>query len=442
MQLSLTGDGYIKCVADSEADIIAEQVTAINASNLSLPCMIDRYEKNVLFYHVGANISVFDYIKSAIMDFGTVKELAVNLAKLFIELESEGLPNDKIIADIRYIYINPSTKQLRVMQCPIEDFLEENSYQVAMASICNNVKSKNAYIAIGYILEEVRQDGFELKNFVRRLEKLENLQKGKNEAVETKTVVETQIVEKTVLVNKTSYLLSGSLAVLLELIGLLFIPLIWKAMKHPITFGTNIVSCGIIVVLTIAVFAIMSVCTKNSKNQVVSVNGSQDNARIQTGEHSVGRELAEVEAERKAEIRESAKVIKASKPVDDGFDETGLLEEEVEINPLKRQEQYHKNAVPVVYLIDEETNKKHEIRKSVFVVGRSSECDLVVDSTIVSKKHAEIVFENGVYYVRDLKSSNYTYLNKATIEPMELYKIDDGSRIGFGNKWFIFKTSL
>ena len=130
-----------------------------------------------------------------------------------------------------------------------------------------------------------------------------------------------------------------------------------------------------------------------------------------------------------------------SEDLEDSFDKTGVLEEEVEINPLKRQEMYNKNSVPNVFLIEEETNKKHLIRKKKYIIGRSKECDLNINNTIVSKRHAEIVYENNEFYVKDLKSSNFTYLNKAKIEPMELYKIEDGSRISFGNIWFIFKTN-
>ena len=44
MELSITSDGYVKCVATSAEHIVTEQITAINTSNISLPCMKDRYE--------------------------------------------------------------------------------------------------------------------------------------------------------------------------------------------------------------------------------------------------------------------------------------------------------------------------------------------------------------------------------------------------------------
>ena len=197
----------------------------------------------------------------------------------------------------------------------------------------------------------------------------------------------------------------------------------------------NILASAVIAILTIITFIIIKVCTKNKNNEVVLPIDNQitvQNARI---EQPI-REVSQKPSTNNIMQNDIANVKNA-----EDFDKTGLLEEEVEINPLKRQEKYNKNMIPTAYLVEEETNKKNIIRKSRFLVGRSKECDLSINSTVISKNHAEIVYENNEFYVRDLESSNFTYLNKATIEPMELYKIEDGSRIGFGNIWFIFKTN-
>ncbi len=438
MQLSVTGDGYIKCVAGSEEHILAEQITVINASNLSLPCMKDRYDEKVLFYHIGDHISVLEYIKTKVMDFDAVKELAINLANIYIRSENAGLSNQKIVSDIRYVFISPSTMQLKVIQCPLAEYTEKNNYRKSLGSICNECKSKNAYIAIGYILEEIRQSGFVLKDFVKRLEKLENSRSSRNETAEVNRPVETRVVEKKVIVNKTNYLVCSLVAALLEIVGIVVVPLVVDMLGFKGSIYVNLISCVCVVLLTVLVFVILQLCTKKEVVQMSAVNNAEatmGNARI---ERTEGRELEDKVVFNKKAAQESVRLAKSM----ENFDDTGLLQEEVEINPLKRQEQYHKNAVPTVYLVDEETSKTHQVLKNGFVIGRASECDLVVNSSIVSKRHAEIIFEDGIFYVRDLNSSNYTYLNKANIEPMELYKIEDGSRIGFGNKWFIFKTSL
>ena len=43
------------------------------------------------------------------------------------------------------------------------------------------------------------------------------------------------------------------------------------------------------------------------------------------------------------------------------------------------------------------------------VIGRSSEADVVVDNTAISRKHTALERRNGVYFLEDLGSLNGTW---------------------------------
>jgi len=58
-----------------------------------------------------------------------------------------------------------------------------------------------------------------------------------------------------------------------------------------------------------------------------------------------------------------------------------------------------------------------------FVIGRSEDCDLRIDSARISRRHAEIVSDKEGYRVRDLGSTNGTFLNGRQIDDAQL---DDG----------------
>jgi hypothetical protein len=45
------------------------------------------------------------------------------------------------------------------------------------------------------------------------------------------------------------------------------------------------------------------------------------------------------------------------------------------------------------------------------IIGRSQKCDFVVPVESLSRKHCKIEFENGLFYVTDLDSSNGVYIN-------------------------------
>jgi FHA domain/Domain of unknown function (DUF1707) len=58
------------------------------------------------------------------------------------------------------------------------------------------------------------------------------------------------------------------------------------------------------------------------------------------------------------------------------------------------------------------------------VIGRSSACQLVLADDTVSRRHAELRFEEGRWMVRDLGSSNGTYVNGRWVTEAEVRRGD------------------
>ena len=73
-------------------------------------------------------------------------------------------------------------------------------------------------------------------------------------------------------------------------------------------------------------------------------------------------------------------------------------------------------------LIVKEDGSSQEIllRKPRVVVGRESDCELRIPLPSVSRQHCEFVVEDGKVTVRDMGSSNGTYVNKERVEEAEL----------------------
>ena len=74
------------------------------------------------------------------------------------------------------------------------------------------------------------------------------------------------------------------------------------------------------------------------------------------------------------------------------------------------------------------------------LIGRSAGQNVDLDTTSfhgrelgVSRQHAEIVFENGAYYVRDLKSTNGTWLNTQRLAPLQRYPVEAGDQLRLGH---------
>src|SRR5262245_24042034 len=75
------------------------------------------------------------------------------------------------------------------------------------------------------------------------------------------------------------------------------------------------------------------------------------------------------------------------------------------------------------------TERQHKLAVGATVVGRAASCDLVINDTSVSRRHAQVAVADGTCAVTDLGSRNGTYVNGDQIEKAQLR---DGDRLVLG----------
>lgn len=73
---------------------------------------------------------------------------------------------------------------------------------------------------------------------------------------------------------------------------------------------------------------------------------------------------------------------------------------------------------------------------NIITIGRGSNNNVILDDPLVSRRHAIIEEISGVYYIRDLESTNSTYVNKNPLRPGEDKKLQPGSVINIGKSEF------
>lgn len=59
-------------------------------------------------------------------------------------------------------------------------------------------------------------------------------------------------------------------------------------------------------------------------------------------------------------------------------------------------------------------------KKANITVGRSGDCDIWIEDNTISRRHFEIEQRDGGYFVKDLKSTNGTFINNRRIETAQL----------------------
>ncbi len=87
----------------------------------------------------------------------------------------------------------------------------------------------------------------------------------------------------------------------------------------------------------------------------------------------------------------------------------------------------------VIYGLD--LGKKFNLDKPTFIVGRSSKADIQIDQESVSRNHCKIINTGKTILLRDLGSTNGTYINDDLVDE---YVLRDGDLIKVGRCIFKF----
>jgi adenylate cyclase len=85
-------------------------------------------------------------------------------------------------------------------------------------------------------------------------------------------------------------------------------------------------------------------------------------------------------------------------------------------------------------LLKKQQGQAHEVRKTA-IIGRLPSCDFRVDDSEVSKEHCVVVRVGNDYIVRDLDSSNGTFVNNRRVRDQ---KLRDADVISIGNTCIAF----
>lgn len=95
-----------------------------------------------------------------------------------------------------------------------------------------------------------------------------------------------------------------------------------------------------------------------------------------------------------------------------------------------------------LWLLDpdgERVSRTAELRDEITVIGRRPDCTILLPSSTVSRRHAQVRRDGGRYFLSDLNSTNGTLLNREPVLGDEL--LHDRDEIGIGIYRLIFRYS-
>jgi two-component system cell cycle response regulator len=104
--------------------------------------------------------------------------------------------------------------------------------------------------------------------------------------------------------------------------------------------------------------------------------------------------------------------------------------------PQQRPEEGREGCLVIIY--GDDLGRRVPLGSEPCVIGRSSKCDVQLDQESVSRNHAHISRQRGNYAIRDLGSTNGTYVNDELVDEVVLR---DGDQIKVGRTIFKFIVS-
>lgn len=90
-------------------------------------------------------------------------------------------------------------------------------------------------------------------------------------------------------------------------------------------------------------------------------------------------------------------------------------------------------------LRDVTTGEQYVIDKNPFSIGKLRSNDLIIDDSVISRHHAEIVQFGDKIFIRDLKSLNGTFVGGYRVPPETDFELKPGQQIVFANKKYAIK---
>jgi len=155
--------------------------------------------------------------------------------------------------------------------------------------------------------------------------------------------------------------------------------------------------------------------------------------------------LEEAEKLKQAEEKAAIELAKAKEAEQLALEEANKLEQEKLAHELMTEEENFSFKVMVDFFTDKFDSAKNyfsnifnlnqDKTKTTATIGRSLDSSLRVipGLTTVSRRHASILRNNNLLYIRDLSSTNGTYINNQKIDPEVNVLLNEGDVVFLGN---------
>lgn len=432
MKKEYTEDGYLKVSADGKETLNYNEIQQMNTTPYILPSFRDRYEKNSILFHKGDYVSFSEYLKTHEIDFLQMQKMILKLTDIYMGMEQNGFQTGNVLPYLDCIFIREKSADIKIIYIPMTTVMEEEGFHALLKNICYGVRTKDSAILLGTLLEEANKIECNLGGFKKEIQAVGNT----SEVKEIEKVVE-KIVEKTVeipverekIIEKEVKVTDSKALCMTAVIAELVTGIIAPIFLHVLFDDRIAVMPQISSYLLSGIMITVVVIT----NYLVGKNTTETAVDSSTADETKNNSPQSVEDEvfKARIVRDNKKDYQKANVNNiqwDGEEEgTAVL--------------FGSDPLNEAYIIEEGKAGLMDrifIDCDNFIIGRESGVNYKIEEGSVSKRHAEIKRIGGEYFIKDLNSSNGTFVGNKKIKENTDTQLSDGIQLKFGSKKYTF----
>lgn len=445
MNLTYTEDGYLELDVENSEEIVDNgMIESINMNVYLLPFFREKDGDNVIMYHLGEFSPLSDYLKRKILMSIESRRIVLNIIEAFIKIRDMGLIEENIISDLDYIYIEPKTKEIKLLYYPVSSTMKFGGIMEILRNFCVSVHTKDAEILLGTILQDINNYKIDdLDEFRQNIENVEERKVVKEvERIVEKPVerIVERVIEKTV-DNEQNKVIIYTVVLFYAIVTLGFPYILAMYLDETLVAVPQILNFFLFMLAAVVYLFFVQYFAKANRNEKMVVTVQKPNDMVDTPFDY------EKEKNASAILYEESKRLKESRKKMDFKSDRLADSENIYYTTLRKENNILdgttilKEKKTMAYLLKEGKSSVMDriyLKKDEMLLGREETADFRINDSAVSKKHAKIIHRNQKYYICDLNSSNGTFLNNFKLEPYEEYELKSGNRVTFGDLHYFF----
>ncbi|TYQ16011.1 UNVERIFIED_CONTAM: pSer/pThr/pTyr-binding forkhead associated (FHA) protein [Acetivibrio alkalicellulosi] len=465
---------YLVVSCNVDEMILNYQVDMLSQNHVSNILALDvrrKDEKINLYYNITSKISLKQFLKKKKLFRNEFLKIVYDMLKVILGCKDFLLNEESFLLSDDFIYINPETMEIFLVYIPVKSQGDINyifkDYIMNFIMYTADIDERNSDNFLQKILSYLKTDVFNILDFSKLIKDMNKKEERDNRQVEvesfdissteqafinqkdTKEKVNKAIIKQRdipakrplekskTLKNdnntntKTKYKTSSIIVGVILQVVLFFVAIAVFASGKLATLGEDMVVNSFAVILILgAISVLLWKNVLNKKNIIAQAKSNENKNKTLQNQNIIQKQKIEVPKKIEKPQLENTRT---NEIIDD---KTTLLS-----NYSEGDTELLDNSLKNPILLSKKNGVIEEItiNKPCFKIGRVQEMvDYVSQNRAIGKVHAEIISKNARYYLKDLNSTNGSFVNGIKLESNVEKEIKNNDKIAFANDEYTF----